>query len=51
MEQARIKAEQAKARYEDEIKKANAKKRTAENHHKYMMGGIVVKVFPRVLPV
>lgn len=46
LEQARIKADRAKAKYDDEIKKANAKKRTAENHHKYMMGGIIVKYFP-----
>lgn len=46
LEQARIKADQAKAKLDDEIKKANAKKRSAENHHKYMMGGIVVKYFP-----
>lgn len=46
LEQARIKADQAKAKYDDEIKKANAKKRSAENHHKYMMGGIIVKYFP-----
>lgn len=37
---------QAKARYEEEKRKANAKRRKAENHHKYMMGGIIVKYFP-----
>ncbi len=46
LETAKVKAEQAKKKYEDEIKKANAKKRQAENHHKYMMGGIIVKYFP-----
>ena len=25
---------------------ANEKKRKAENHHKYIMGGIIVKYFP-----
>ena len=29
-----------------ESKKQNEKKRKAENHHKYIMGGIVVKYFP-----
>ena len=38
--------EQAKARYEEEKRKANVKRRKAENHHKYMMGGIIVKYFP-----
>lgn len=38
--------EQAKARYEEEKRKANAKRRKAENHHKYMVGGIIVKYFP-----
>lgn len=38
--------EQAKARYEAERRKQNEKRRKAENHHKYMMGGIIVKYFP-----
>lgn len=39
--------EQAKARVANEKKKQNEKKRKAENHHKYMMGGIVAKYFPK----
>ena len=38
--------EQAKARVANEKKKQNDRKRKAENHHKYIMGGIVVKYFP-----
>lgn len=38
--------EQAKQRVANEKKKQNEKKRKAENHHKYLMGGIVVKYFP-----
>lgn len=39
--------EQAKARVANEKKKQNEKKRKAENHHKYMIGGIVAKYFPK----
>lgn len=46
MDRAMKNLEQAKARYEEEKRKANAKRRKAENHHKYMMGGIIVKYFP-----
>ena len=38
--------QQAKQRVVNEKKKQNEKKRKAENHHKYIMGGIVVKYFP-----
>ena len=38
--------EQAKARVANEKKKQNEKKRKAENHHKYIMGGIIAKHFP-----
>ena len=38
--------EQAKARVANEKKKQNEKKRKAENHHKYIMGGIIAKYFP-----
>jgi len=38
--------EQAKRRVANEKKKQNEKKRKAENHHKYIMGGIIVKYFP-----
>lgn len=46
MDRAMKSLEQARARYEEEKRKANAKRRKAENHHKYMMGGIIVKYFP-----
>ena len=46
LERALKSLEQAKARYEAERKKQNEKRRKAENHHKYMMGGIIVKYFP-----
>lgn len=39
--------EQAKARVANEKKKQNEKRRKAENHHKYIMGGIIVKYFPK----
>ena len=38
--------QQAKQRVANEKKKQNEKKRKAENHHKYIMGGIVVKYLP-----
>ena len=38
--------QQAKQRVANEKKKQNEKKRKAENHHKYIMGGIIVKNFP-----
>ena len=38
--------EQAKARYDAEKRKANEKRRKEQNHHKYLMGGIVAKYFP-----
>lgn len=46
MESALKALEQAKARVDNERKKLNEKRRKEENHHKYMMGGIVVKYFP-----
>lgn len=46
MDRAMKNLEQAKARYEEEKRKANTKRRKAENHHKYMMGGIIVQYFP-----
>ena len=39
--------EQAKARLANERKKQNERRRKAENRHKYMMGGIIVKYFPQ----
>ena len=46
MDKALKNPEQAKARYEAERKKENEKRRKAQNHHKYLMGGIVAKYFP-----
>lgn len=46
MENALKALEQAKARVANERKKLNEKRRKEENHHKYLMGGIVVKYFP-----
>ena len=37
--------EKAKRRVANEKKKQNEKKRKAENHYKYIMGGIIVKYF------
>lgn len=38
--------EQAKARLAEAKRKESANRRTAENKHKYMMGGVVHKYFP-----
>ena len=38
--------EQAKERLAQAKKKENAERRKAENHYKYMIGGIVAKYFP-----
>ncbi len=46
LEEAIKNAEQAKARLANERKKQNERRRKAENRHKYMMGGIIVKYFP-----
>ena len=62
LEKALQALEQAKQRVANEKKKQNEKKRKAENHHKYIMGGIIVKYLPdcclynegelnRILPV
>ena len=45
MESALDALEQAKAKIANEKKKQNDRKRKAENHHKYMLGGIVTKYF------
>ena len=45
LEKALRALEQAKQRVANEKKKQNEKKRKAENHHKYIMGGIIVKYF------
>ena len=46
LEKALQALEQAKQRVANEKKKQNEKKRKAENHHKYIMGGIIAKYFP-----
>ena len=46
LEKALHALQQAKQRVANEKKKQNEKKRKAENHHKYIMGGIIVKYFP-----
>ena len=46
LEKALQALEQAKQRVANEKKKQNEKKRKTENHHKYIMGGIIVKYFP-----
>ncbi len=46
LEKALQALQQAKQRVANEKKKQNEKKRKAENHHKYIMGGIVVKYLP-----
>ena len=46
LEKALQALEQAKQRVANEKKKQNEKKRKSENHHKYIMGGIIVKYFP-----
>ncbi len=45
LEKALQALEQAKQRIANEKKKQNEKKRKAENHHKYIMGGILVKYY------
>ena len=46
LEKALQALKQAQQRVANEKKKQNEKKRKAENHHKYFMGGIIVKYFP-----
>jgi len=46
LEKALQALEQAKQRVASERKKQNEKKRKAQNHHKYLIGGIIVKYFP-----
>ena len=46
LEKALQALEQAKQRVASEKRKQNEKKRKAENHHKYIMGGIIAKYFP-----
>ena len=46
LEKALQALEQAKQRVANEKKKQNEKKQKTGNHHKYIMGGIIVKYFP-----
>ncbi len=46
LEKALQELQRAKQHVANEKKKQNEKKRKAENHHKYIMGGIIVKYFP-----
>ena len=46
LEKALQALKQVQQRVANEKKKQNEKKRKAENHHKYIMGGIIVKYFP-----
>ncbi len=46
LEKALQELEQAKQRVANAKRKQNEKRRKAENHHKYIMGGIIVKYFP-----
>jgi len=46
LERALQELQRAKQHVANEKKKQNEKKRKAENHHKYIMGGIIVKYFP-----
>ena len=46
LEKALQALKQAQQRVANEKKKQNEKKRKAENRHKYIMGGIIVKYFP-----
>ena len=46
LEKALQALKQAQQRVANEKKKQNEKKRKAKNHHKYIMGGIIVKYFP-----
>lgn len=43
LEKALLALEQAKQRVASEKKKQNEKKRKAENHHKYIKSGIIVR--------
>ena len=46
LEKALQALKQAQQRVANEKKKQNEKKRKAGNHHRYIMGGIIVKYFP-----
>ena len=46
MERAERKLRQAQAEYRKALREEKEKERKAQDHHKYMMGGVVVKYFP-----
>ena len=46
MERAERKLRQAQAEYKKALREEKEKERKAQDHHKYMMGGVVVKYFP-----
>ena len=46
MERAEKKLRQAQAEYRKALREEKEKERKAQDHHKYMMGGVVVKYFP-----
>ena len=46
MKRAERKLRQAQAEYRKALREEKEKERKAQDHHKYMMGGVVVKYFP-----
>lgn len=46
MERAERKLKQAQAEYRKALREEKEKERKAQDHHKFMMGGCVVKYFP-----
>ena len=46
MERAERKLRQAQAEYKKALREEKEKERKAQDHHKYMTGGVVVKYFP-----
>lgn len=46
MERAEKKLRQAQAEYRKALREEKEKERKSQDHHKFMMGGVVVKYFP-----
>ena len=46
MERAERRLKQAQAEYRKALREEKEKERKAQDHHKFMMGGVVVKYFP-----
>ena len=46
MERAERKLRQAQAEYKKALREEKEKERKTQDHHKYMMGGVIVKYFP-----